>query len=300
LQLGFQDPVEVDVNHLIRQLVRFRTSALDAESPQIELELQEPLPTVLGSLQQLQHVMLNLIGNAEEAARAAGKPCELSIGTTKSADQVQIWVRDNGAGLPPQVQSNVWETLVPPHGGIEWAGLGLAICQQIVQYHHGRIWSTSQADQGTTFFVELPAAGASPKPKVTVTHFPTADLPARILVIDDETSITKLLTKVLSRNGHQVDVALDGRDGLTKLQENLYDIVFLDLKIPGLPGKAIYDWIKKNQAHLLERTIVLTGDTLNKDTMGFLEQEHVEHLLKPFQLVDLQNTLQRVWHPDKG
>lgn len=298
LQYDLQEPVEVDMNRLIRQLARFRACDLDAESPQIELELCESLPPVLGNLQPLQHVLLNLIGSAEETARSAGKPCRLWIGTGKSENQVHVWVRDNEAGIPLAAPPCALETWAP-QAGFEWAGLGLTICQQIVQHYHGHIWCMSQPDQGSTFLIELPAARSSSQHESVLTSLPTVTLPASILVIDDETSISKLLTKVLTRTGHHVDVALEGQDGLSKLQENVYDIVFLDLKIPGLSGKAIYEWIKKNQAALLERTVVLTGDTLNKDTMAFLEQEQVDYLLKPFQLVDLQNMLKRVWPPDR-
>jgi DNA-binding response OmpR family regulator len=113
--------------------------------------------------------------------------------------------------------------------------------------------------------------------------------------VDDERSIGNLLTKVLTKIGHHVDVALDGHQALAKMKQYAYDIVFLDLKIPDLPGQAIYDWIKGHLPHLAERTIILTGDTLSTETISFLEQECTTHLLKPFQLVELRGVLDRVW-----
>ena len=126
-------------------------------------------------------------------------------------------------------------------------------------------------------------------------HTDPAVSPARILVVDDEASITRLLYKVLTLNGHMVDSAATGYQALNKIQQNHYDIVFLDLKIPGVPGQSVYDWIKKHRADLLPRTIILTGDTLNDDTMHFLDQEQAVRLLKPFDLGELRSLMQCIW-----
>lgn len=290
----------VDVNAIVRQLARFCEFAEGRESTNVRLDLVEPAPYVMGDPQQLQQVVLNLVDNAEYACQAADRDCQLSISTALvGADQVQISVRDNGPGIPDELQTRVFEPFFTTKPIGEGTGLGLAVCQQIVTQHRGQIWFQSQLDKGTTFFVELPtttpateeAVDACAAPRRATTTVP----PARILVVDDERSIGNLLTKVLTKIGHHVDVAIDGHQALAKMKQYAYDIVFLDLKIPDLPGQAIYDWIKGHLPHLAERTIILTGDTLSTETISFLEQECTTHLLKPFQLVELRGVLDRVW-----
>lgn len=290
----------VDINAIVRQLAHFCELTESSERTEIHLDLAEPPLCVLGDAQRLQQVLLNLIDNAEHACHSVDQECHLWIRTESlGTEQVRITVRDNGPGIPREVQSRVFEPFFTTKPAGEGTGLGLAVSQQIVTQHRGQIWFQSGSSEGTTFYIDLPICSPgeheemcpAPVPYTATTTTPSA----RILVIDDERSIGNLLTKVLTKIGHHVDVALDGRQALAKMKQYAYDIVFLDLKIPDLPGQAIYDWIKKNLPHLAERTIILTGDILSTDTISFLEEECTTHLLKPFQLVELRSVLERVW-----
>jgi signal transduction histidine kinase/CheY-like chemotaxis protein len=289
----------VDINAVVRQLAHFCELTEDSERTEIHLDLAEPPLCVLGDAQRLQQVFLNLIDNAEHACHSVDQDCHVWIRTEPlGTDQLRITVRDNGPGIPSEVQSRIFEPFFTTRPVGEGTGLGLAVSQQIVTQHRGQISFESEASQGTTFFVDLPicAPGESENTCPAPTSYAATTTPsARILVIDDERSIGNLLTKVLTKTGHHVDVALDGRQALAKMKQYAYDIVFLDLKIPDLPGQAIYDWIKKNLPQLAERTIVLTGDILSTETISFLEEECTTHLLKPFQLVELRSVLERVW-----
>jgi nitrogen-specific signal transduction histidine kinase/putative methionine-R-sulfoxide reductase with GAF domain len=300
LDLSIKDPIQIDVNYIVSQLVRFRMYMIETDNLNITLDLAQPSPQILGNAQQIQQVLLNLIDNAEHACVVAGKPCHLQIATEtlQRGERVKISVRDNGPGIPEEIQSRIFEPFFTTEPTGERTGLGLTVSRQIIALHGGHIRLESKPGKGSTFFVDLPAAHApgaatqgdrcTPSARKTVP-------PARILVVDDETSISKLLTRVLTRTGHRVDSVPDGREALAKLQNNIYDIVFLDIKIPILPGQAVYAWIKRNQSNLLRRTVVLTGDTLNAETIDFLEQEHAIRLFKPFQLVELRTIMDRIW-----
>ncbi len=289
----------VDVNAMVRQLARFCELTENRERTEIHLDLAEPSLCILGDAQRLQQVLLNLIDNAEHACHSIDQDCRLSIRTEPlGTDQARITVHDDGPGIPSEVQSRIFEPFFTTKPVGEGSGLGLAVSQQIVTQHRGQISFHSGPSEGTTFSIDLPTCNPVEEKETCpapVSYAPAATSAARILVIDDERSIGNLLTKVLTKTGHHVDVALDGRQALAKMQQYAYDIVFLDLKIPDLPGQAIYDWIKKNLPHLAERTIVLTGDILSTDTITFLEEECTTHLLKPFQLVELRSVLERVW-----
>jgi signal transduction histidine kinase/CheY-like chemotaxis protein len=292
-------PTAIDLNGVLDELVHLREYTPNGDDLEISLTLADPPPYVIGDAQQIQQVLLNLIDNAEDACKTAGRTCQLSVSTKLIGPQrVRLAVHDNGPGIPTEVQSRVFEPFFTTKPVGHGTGLGLAISQEIVAQHNGKLWFETDPPRGTTFYVDLPLSDAVAHTVTSegATQTSTAGgAPARILVVDDEQSISSLLTKVLTRTGHHVDSAHDGHEALAKLQGNTYDIVFLDLRIPDVPGQAIYDWIKQHRPHLVERTVILTGDILNTETIRFLEEERATHLLKPFQLGELRHLLSRVW-----
>jgi CheY-like chemotaxis protein len=292
-------PVSVDLNDVLTELVRLREYSPNGDDLEIALDLADPPLRVVGDAQQLQQVVLNLIDNAEDACKAAGGTCELSVSTAFATPEwARIAVRDNGPGIPVEVQSHVFEPFFTTKGIGHGTGLGLAISHEIVTQHNGKLWFETDPPHGTTFYVDLPLSQASTQVAVKEKDGGTTTAvspPARILVVDDEQSISHLLTKVLSRSGHSVEAVQDGQQALGKLRSNTYDIVFLDLKIPDIPGQAIYDWIKQQRPRLAERTVILTGDILSAETIRFLEEERTAHLLKPFQLGELRSLLGHLW-----
>jgi len=173
----------------------------------------------------------------------------------------------------------------------------LSISRQIIQQHGDHLALEEEPRQGATFPVHLPASD-TPEPKardgahVSTEHRGAAQ--DRILVIDDEDSIRRLLKRVLARLGHQVDLVCDGCEALLTLQRNTYEVVFLDLNIPGLSGVEIYNWIKAHRREMASRTVILTGDTLRPDTLDFLERERVLHLLKPFEFTELTEIMEQI------
>src|SRR4029434_6199485 len=109
----------------------------------------------------------------------------------------------------------------------------LSLCQGILEGHGGTIRVTSQPGQGAAFRVELPVGErpvtAAPAPEEEIyqpVHGQT------ILIVDDEPSVIRGLTRLLRRDGHTVDTAPNGRMALTRLQERAYDLILSDLRMP--------------------------------------------------------------------
>jgi CheY-like chemotaxis protein len=107
-------------------------------------------------------------------------------------------------------------------------------------------------------------------------------IPTAILIVDDEIGIARGLARLLRRDGHQVDTACNGRQALALLQEQEYDLILCDLRMPDLDGPGLYHALEARQPEVLQRFIFLTGDTLSPDAEAFLAHAGVPRLIKPF------------------
>jgi signal transduction histidine kinase/putative methionine-R-sulfoxide reductase with GAF domain len=156
----------VEVNALVEHTLRLRRFALRSARIVVEQELAPDLPTITGSAQKLQQVLLNLVANAEYAldpARMDGRPSRrLRIATGRHADRVLLTVEDSGCGMPEAVRHRLFEPFFTTKPLGVGTGLGLSVSYGIVQSHGGTITIESAEGRGTRVTVALPASAASP------------------------------------------------------------------------------------------------------------------------------------------
>jgi signal transduction histidine kinase len=149
LQFKFS-PIRIDA------LVRDVATRVGTHHPNLEIDFNfETLPPVLGDGVRLSQVFENLFSNAIKYAPGS----KLTIGTKALDKKVLISFADEGEGIPEDYLPFLFERFyrVPGERTVTGTGLGLYICKQIIMAHHGKIWVESGLDEGTTFFIELPA-----------------------------------------------------------------------------------------------------------------------------------------------
>lgn len=137
-------------------LVRDVTTHVRAHNPELIVTLEfDVVPPILGDSVQLSQVFENLFSNAMKYA--PGSP--IFIGMQRSEKKLRVSFKDKGPGIPEEFLPFIFERFyrVPGERTVTGTGLGLYICKQIILAHHGKIWSESVLDKGTTFFIELPA-----------------------------------------------------------------------------------------------------------------------------------------------
>lgn len=119
----------------------------------------DPLPTVRGNEVQLRQLLLNLVGNAIKYC--GDDPPEVHISAEESDGKWTLSVRDNGLGIQPEDHQRIFEAFVRVHNQneIQGSGIGLSLCQRIVENHGGRIWVESEPGKGSTFCFTLPKDG---------------------------------------------------------------------------------------------------------------------------------------------
>ena len=109
-----------------------------------------------------------------------------------------------------------------------------------------------------------------------------------VLVVDDEAGIRDLYTEALQEEGYAVDTAINGDAAWSMVQGKSYDCVLLDLKMPGLNGRQLYDLIHGFNQEMASRVIFVTGDVLNPHVKDLVAEAGNPVLIKPFSLDDLR------------
>jgi two-component system NtrC family sensor kinase len=287
----------VQLNTVVEAVIEMLTYPLQVDNIAVHLQLADDLPVLAADANQLHQVLLNLVTNAHQALRETAPPRQLII-TTRYDDacrQITLEVADTGPGIPLEMQTRIFEpffTTKPPGVG---TGLGLSLCQGIIESHGGTIAVESQLGHGTIFRIELPVASV-PMPMPLETPKTEDFRPAvgkSILVVDDEPGIASALAYLLRRNHHEVETAANGRIALQKLQQRAYDLILSDIRMPDLDGPGLYQELEYHHPQLLKRIIFLTGDTLSPETKAFLEHTRVFRLSKPFTAAEVRRAVQR-------
>ncbi|MBI1725649.1 MAG: response regulator [Candidatus Rokubacteria bacterium] len=127
-----------------------------------------------------------------------------------------------------------------------------------------------------------------------VDHMSTAETRrALILVVDDEPMVAGFMAEVLATEGHEVDMARNGREALEKIAARSYDLIVSDLRMPKLDGVGLYRELEKGQPTLLGRLVFVSGTSEPREYASFLKATHAPVLSKPFHLEDLERLVQR-------
>ena len=117
---------------------------------------------------------------------------------------------------------------------------------------------------------------------------------SRVLVVEDEPTVARLIGDVLEDEGLKVDVLLDGREALKRAGREAYDLVICDMKMPDLDGQHFYRSLVSSGNPLRKKFLFVTGDVTASRTHEFLERHHLPHVEKPFRVEELSEKVRRV------
>jgi PAS domain S-box-containing protein len=248
----------VDLNRLVEESIsltqpKWKTQA-EARGIAIRTETDlRKVPPVQGNAADLREVLTNLIFNAVDAMPRGGV---ITLRTRNHDSRVTIEVADTGSGMTEEVRRRCLEPFFTTKGD-GGTGLGLSMVYGIIQRHEGTIDIQTQLHKGTTFILSLPTPGQL---QATVKDAQSAPAPLasqRVLLVDDELIVRKVLNEYLIRDGHVVELAANGEDGLDKFRDGRFDLVILDRAMPGMSGDQVGAAIKTACPNL--PVIMLTG-----------------------------------------
>jgi two-component system NtrC family sensor kinase len=297
----------VDLNEVVRRALALRAHELGLEEIEIHLELDPQLPPVLGDAAQLQQVLLNLLVNSEQAIQHGRGRGHIRLRTRPvSGDRLAVDVVDDGPGIAPEALPRIFDpffTTKPPGVG---TGLGLSIAYGIAHDHGGTVAVDSRPGCGAMFTVELPATSAPPLPAQSLSRAGLQTLPARrrtagagpcrserVLVVEDEPAVARLIADVLAEEGHRAEVVLDSREGLALIAAKAYGLVICDLRMPHLDGRGLFQELLRRGHPLRRRFVFVTGDVLSPHVAEFLKTSGAPYLAKPFFIDELKEVVHR-------
>ena len=224
---------------------------------------QRAFRNVVGNEGRITQVLVNLLANACQAIpEGQAEHHTITIRSWDERDRVCISVTDTGAGIPAEVLPRVFDpffTTKDPGAGV---GLGLSICHGIVTASGGTIDIASMRGHGTTITVILPAVvveETAPIARVAPVAASPASERHRVLVIDDEAMIRKVVRQVLG-DDYDVELVGSGRAAIARLGEpGDLDLVLCDLSMPDVSGMDVYRWMEQHRPELCERMIFASG-----------------------------------------
>ncbi len=249
--------VAVDVQKLVEQVIALTQPKWkdQAQSSGAEIAIRTELqPTVpaCGDESALREVLTNLIFNAVDAMPKGGT---LTLRCRQETNRAVIEVSDSGTGMTPEVRERCLEPFFSTKGE-RGTGLGLAMVFGILQRHSGSVDIESELGRGTTFFVRLPLHQAGPSAQ-TNSEPARGQKSLRVLLVDDEPQVRDVLAAFLTADGHIVEMASNGLEGIRTFRTHPFEVVVTDKAMPGMSGDQMALAIKQ----LAPRTpiILLTG-----------------------------------------
>ena len=215
----------------------------------LQLEIAADVPAIVsGDATRLAQTLTNLLGNAIKFTPSGS----VTLGVTRDGgDTLCFSVTDTGIGIAPSKLETIFEPFTQADGSVTRAfggtGLGLSITRSLVQLMNGTISVTSAPGSGTTFWLrlpmaaaELPALQAAPAVAPSATPLPErpAGMPLAVLLAEDNEVNVYLFESMLAKAGCKIDVAPNGQSAVDHWLRAHYDVIFMDVQMPGMDGHA--------------------------------------------------------------
>ena len=269
--------------------------AIDAANQKLSISLPAEPVYLEGDLTRLAQVFSNLLTNSAKYTKPGGR-IWLSA---KPADAfIEISVRDNGIGIPPEALSHIFDMFSQVDRSIERTtgglGIGLALAKGIVEMHGGTIHAVSDgAGAGSTFKVTLPICqqAANPVYPTVPTDIEPAVTRHRALVVDDNRDSADSMAAFLRLLGHEVQTAHDGIEAIRAAQQLRPDLILMDIGMPRLNGYDATRRIREEPWGEQMVIVALTGWGQDADRERTQAARCDAHLVKPVNLSDLSKLI---------
>ena len=300
---------QVDMRQSISEVSRMLRAAIP-RSIEIDTAYAESLPAINIDPVQLQQIVINLLINARDAISGPGRiqldvrPMErqqhcASCDRLIEGEYIQLSVADSGHGIPDTVLPSIFEMFVSTREPGRGTGIGLWLIHTIVHEYQGHINVESTPGKGTTFRIFFPNSIPDIEPVNDSGLYSVVDIPpsGKVLIIDDEVSVSNFLGEVMSSAGYDVVIYKSSPEALDYLQHHVDELslIITDYAMPNISGLDIAEHAKLRNKAL--PVIVISGHASNLD-LNRLDGLAIESFLpKPFRIDELLSQVRKLVGP---
>ncbi|MGV3531422.1 MAG: response regulator, partial [Chthoniobacteraceae bacterium] len=284
-----------DAHSALRRVLQITTSEAAAKEITIDTDLAATDFHVWGDPARLEQVFWNLLRNAIKFSKTGQQVCVKTSNVHPAV--LQVDVIDTGVGLDPAQLKRIFKAFEQPHdaaghrfGGL---GMGLFISQAIAAQHGTNIQAISKGrDCGATFRLELRTTNApqeASEEEALSTTLTRRGL--RILLVEDHDNTRQVLTRLLTKSGHEVKAAENVQTAMELAEEHEFDLIISDLGLPDGSGLELMPELKQRYGL---KGIAVSGYGREEDLQKSRIAGFSAHLIKPLNFEDLELTVSRV------
>ena len=284
------DLAEIVANSLEMIGYGLRSAGID-----VETRFEAGLPPIVADRDLMSQVVSNLIINAQQALTERPLPRRIAIEGRRDGDRVALTFADNGPGVPAEIAARIFDPYFTTKAAGVGTGIGLSISRNIIDAHGGELTLRDRPEGGAAFEIRLPVAPpleANP----TAAGAETARRGLDVLVVDDEPDVGESLAEIIETLGHRTRMVDGAAAALALLEAGAtFDVIFTDLRMPGIDGVGLIDRIASLRPALAARVIIVTGDSVAGPLrLARLGRDDLVTLDKPFGPGDVRVALDRV------
>ncbi|HET6992051.1 MAG TPA: response regulator, partial [Bacteroidia bacterium] len=288
------ETVAFNLREIIEGVILIMRFSTTRKGISLDYSLHEGIPeVVVGDPFRLKQILLNLVSNSVKFTEKGSVKIDVGlISEDEDNCTIRFVVADTGIGIPEDLLTVIFESFTQAsnetsrkYGG---TGLGLTIVKQLVELQGGSIYVESKLNEGSDFIVTLPFRKGDEKHIPVKTDEKVEFLktlgPVRVLLVEDNEMNQMLAHKVLSKWGFTIDTATNGEEGIEKLSAGEYDIILMDIQMPGMDGYEATTYIRKNMSPPKSEIpiIAMTAHAIAGEAEKCIELGMDDYISKPF------------------
>ena len=257
----------------------------------LDLQFDDRVPeSLLGDKTRLYQIFMNLLSNAVKFTQNGTVTLKVALEeSTASSVRLNFAVQDTGIGIPEDKQAYIFESFTQARTDISrkygGTGLGLAITKKLLKLFKSDIQVQSREGEGTTFYFSIDFEKINQNDIDTeLKHQADAFSGKKVLIVDDNEINILIVKRILTNWGLENDVAANGEEAISKVMHNNYDIILMDINMPGLDGFETTSIIRDLEGAYYKEVpvIALTASTQYHDSSKITASGMNGYLLKPF------------------
>lgn len=266
-----------DLHETAKEIVQLFNSRASEKGITLSYNHEHGMPNwITGDVNRFRQILTNLVSNALKFTEH-GSVEVISSATRKKGKQweIQLAVKDTGIGIPENVRSKLFQSFsqvdastTRRFGG---TGLGLAISKGLCEKMGGNIWVESQSGKGSTFKFTIQAEECTPLSQSAINPLSILDSefakkhPLRILLAEDNRTNQIVAIGLLGKLGYNADVAVNGIEAVSRVEQQTYDLILMDCHMPSMDGFEATKQIISKLGPQRPKIIALTASTMTAD-----------------------------------